>query len=233
MTRSGNEKHGAQKKQKRRNKRPSGERGDFAWIQRELERQGKTQSDLARYLGHGDASRISKIVHGKYWLRATELEAVRTFLGVSGYANGPEGQQVSDQHDIPVVGVAAEGVYLDPMRSRNLKGLRRQTVPSPETAKWGPRRYAIELDEPIDKHANIEAEWAICAPIAAIKRPLAPYDLVHMEHSVGRLKETAICLVRRSRSGSLEFVSTTGKGELLKDQREVVGLVVGRNMVLK
>lgn len=58
------------------------------WIEDELERTGKSQSDLARALGL-HPSQVNKMIRGKRKITASEADGIKRFLQSSGAASSP------------------------------------------------------------------------------------------------------------------------------------------------
>lgn len=201
---------------------------DFSWIKRELNRQGKKSYQLAKHLGC-HPTRVSKIIRGKYNLKNLEIDRIRSFLGMGSTSHGDP--NALDAHVVRVVGTAAEGVFVDPMNAR-FKPLR-ESVQSPETAKWGQHRYALELVEPIEPSPRVESEWVICVPMRHVKRKLEPDDLVHIDIQEGRLKATVVRCVQRNRAGELVFATIPNRGAALPPSTKVQGLVVGRGISMR
>lgn len=208
------------------------DKSQFAWIQVELDRVGKTQVALAKAL-NVHPSRVSKLISGEYKkVRGDEIRAIRSFLGLGANFDGVR-DEAATEHQIPVVGIAEEGVFVDPMSNR--ARVRRTAVYSPETTKWGKKRYALELAEPIDPNPRVESEWVVCVPMRLIKRKLEDGDLVHIEKTVNTLKNVTVRRVRRGDDGSLEYVPTrsdTGQ-ESYGGNTKLSGLVVGRGIEMK
>jgi phage repressor protein C with HTH and peptisase S24 domain len=75
---------------------------DPKWITDQLERTGKSQADLARYLDMA-APQVNKIIKGKRGIKAAEADAIRRFFNVPIYAPSPtvDVRRVDTPTDIP------------------------------------------------------------------------------------------------------------------------------------
>ena len=136
--------------------------------------------------------------------------------------------------NVRVIGIAAEGIFVDPMSNRQARTSHRQ-IASPETKKYGGKRYALELEEPLDPSPRVETEFVVCLPMKYAKRDLEIGDLVHMKIEANGLEKTLVRRVQKARDGTLEFAPATasGVGEILRNEDCVKGVVLARNIVMK
>jgi hypothetical protein len=204
-----------------------------ASVQEALKNAGKTNRDLARYLGVPEsvASRMVDPQHPRK-ITVDELIKIGNFLGLEVpipplkvvAPPGAEWQVVL----APVLGTAAEEVWRDPTPSPY-----EQRIPIIPHHGFEPRRQYVVLGTGRNLGLAVAEEYFICLPIDALKRELEDGQLVHLEEQRSGLVRTLVRGVRLFSDAKPEFFQLTqrhgAKTRFLK-QHKVVGIVLSHHM---
>jgi hypothetical protein len=202
-----------------------------ATVQKALKNAGKTNRDLARYLGVPE-SVASRMVDPDHPRKVTvdELIKIGTFLGFevpipplkAVAPPGPEWQVIL----APVLGTAAEEVWRDPTPSSY-----ERRIPIIPHHGFEPRRQYVVLGT-----GRVGEDYFICLPIDALKRDLEDGDLVHLEEQRSGLVRTLVRGVRVYSDAKPEFFQLTqghgAKTRFLK-QHKVVGIVLSYHVTYR
>jgi phage repressor protein C with HTH and peptisase S24 domain len=113
---------------------------DAAWLKEELDKPGRSQSALARFMGL-DPSAINRMCSGSRQIKAAEADQIRSYLLATSRGDAPPSNGVTLARTVQVVGIVEAGAW----REEDPLGAKLGSVPAVGSQGAGDGVFALKV----------------------------------------------------------------------------------------
>jgi phage repressor protein C with HTH and peptisase S24 domain len=174
---------------------------DHRWLRAELEKPGRSQSALARFLGLEHPSIVNRMVAGQRTIKATEADRIRQYLSStedSTAAITHSGQVALQASSLPVRGIVEAGSW----REVAYSDIATEELIAPKSIVDS-GAYALKVAGPSMDLFYPDGSYVIVQPWHGGPLPIGKHVIVERERD--GLRETTIKELCRAADGRLEL----------------------------
>lgn len=177
-------------------------RMDPKWLKDELEKPGRSQSALARFLGLGHPSIVNRMVAGERQIKATEADKIRAYLDATSKdpaTLSTAGQLAQKVSYVTVQGTVEAGSWRDLSYA---VAFPEELIAPKSIVDTG--AYALKVAGPSMNNHYADGSYVIVQPWQGGAMPIGKHVIVERERPDG-LVETTVKELRRGEGGDLEL----------------------------
>ncbi len=200
-------------------------RMDAAWLKRELEKPGRSQSALARFLGVEHPSIVNRMVSGQRQIKSHEADKIRAYLDATNRDPAtltPPSQALTSYPMLKVRGSVEAGSWREVAYAESYD----EELPAPKSIVDS-GAYALKvLGQSMNKHYP-DGSYVVVQPWAGGPLPVGKHVIIERERPDG-LVETTIKEMVRSSDGAIELWprSTDPRHQVMVPYDEAEGATV-------
>lgn len=177
-------------------------RMDPAWLKQELDKPGRSQSALARFLGLDHPSIVNRMVSGARQIKANEADKIRAYLDSTNKdpaTLSTASQAPGSVAKVKVRGIVEAGSWRD---LAYVEEFSEELIAPQSVADSG--AYALKVSGPSMNEVYSDGSYVIVQPWYGGAMPIGKHVIVERERPDG-LVETTVKELRRSLAGDLEL----------------------------
>lgn len=175
---------------------------DATWLKQELEKPGRSQSALARFIGLSHPSIVNRMVTGHRQIKATEADKIRAYLDATSRDPATlttTSQSTENASIVRVRGVVEAGSWRDLSYAEAFS----EELIAPKSVVYS-GAYALKVAGPSMNVFYADGSYVIAQPWMGGAMPVGKHVIVERERPDG-LVETTIKEMRRGQTGELEL----------------------------
>lgn len=177
---------------------------DHNWLKAELEKPGRSQSALARFLDLEHASIVNRMVKGVRQIKATEADKIRAYLAATARSGDATFTRTGDGANNPSHLVVRGTVEAGNWREKGLSDLSDLELLVAPQSIVDTGAFALRVVGPsMNKHYQ-DGSYIVVEPWAGGPMPIGKHVVVEREKPDGTVESTVKDLVRNA-AGDLEL----------------------------
>lgn len=177
-------------------------RMDATWLKHELEKPGRSQSALARFLNLEHASIVNRMVNGQRQIKSSEADKIRAYLDATNREPAtlsPPTRAAVDRTTLKVKGLVEAGSWREVAYAESYE----EELPAPKSIVDS-GAYALRVVGPSMNEHYPDGSYVIVQPWAGGPLPIGKHVIVERERPDGLIETTVKELTRRD-DGALEL----------------------------